>query len=59
MRLNAIINRYMIREFLPPFGINLFFFTFIFLITKILEITNLVVKPTPCPFSWPSLPRCQ
>jgi lipopolysaccharide export system permease protein len=34
----------MIREFLPPFGINLFFFTFIFLITKILEITNLVVN---------------
>lgn len=44
MRLNAVINRYMIREFLPPFGINLFFFTFIFLITKILEITNLVVN---------------
>jgi lipopolysaccharide export system permease protein len=34
----------MIREFLPPFGINLFFFTFIFLITKILDITNMVVN---------------
>jgi lipopolysaccharide export system permease protein len=34
----------MIREFLPPFAINLFFFTFIFLITKMLEITNLVVN---------------
>jgi lipopolysaccharide export system permease protein len=44
MRLNAIINRYMLREFLPPFGVNLFFFSFIFLITKILEITNLVVN---------------
>jgi lipopolysaccharide export system permease protein len=44
MRLNSIINRYMIREFLPTFGINLFFFTFIFLITKILEITNMVVN---------------
>jgi lipopolysaccharide export system permease protein len=44
MRVNAIINRYMIREFVPPFGINLFFFTFIFLITKILDITNLVVN---------------
>ncbi len=44
MKLNAIINRYIIREFLPPFGINLFFFTFIFLTTKILEITNLVVN---------------
>ncbi len=44
MKLNVIINRYMIREFLPPFGINLFFFSFIFLINKILEITNLVVN---------------
>ena len=44
MRINAIINRYIVRELLPPFGINLFFFTFIFLITKILEITNLVVN---------------
>ena len=44
MRINAIINRYIVRELLPPFGLNLFFFTFIFLITKILEITNLVVN---------------
>jgi lipopolysaccharide export system permease protein len=44
MRWNITINRYVIREFLPPFVINLFFFTFIFLITKMLEITNLVVN---------------
>ena len=44
MRINTIINRYILRELLPPFGVNLFFFTFIFLITKILEITNLVVN---------------
>jgi len=44
MRVNTIINRYIVRELLPPFGINLFFFSFIFLITKILEITNLVVN---------------
>jgi lipopolysaccharide export system permease protein len=44
MRINTIINRHIVRELLPPFGINLFFFTFIFLITKILEITNLVVN---------------
>jgi len=44
MRINSIINRHIVRELLPPFGINLFFFTFIFLITKILEITNLVVN---------------
>lgn len=44
MRINTIINRYMLKEFAPPFGISLFFFSFIFLITKILEITNLVVN---------------
>ncbi len=44
MRINTIINRYILLELLPPFGINLFFFSFIFLITKILEITNLVVN---------------
>jgi lipopolysaccharide export system permease protein len=44
MRINTIINRYIVLELLPPFGINLFFFSFIFLITKILEITNLVVN---------------
>jgi lipopolysaccharide export system permease protein len=44
MRINTSINRYIVRELLPPFGINLFFFTFIFLITKILEITNLVIN---------------
>ncbi len=44
MRFNTIINRYIVLELLPPFGVNLFFFTFIFLITKILEITNLVVN---------------
>ena len=44
MRINTIVNRYILLEMLPPFGVNLFFFTFIFLITKILEITNLVVN---------------
>ena len=44
MKINSIINRYIVLELLPPFGVNLFFFTFIFLITKILEITNLVVN---------------
>ena len=44
MRLNTIINRYILVELLPPFGLNLFFFSFIFLITKILDITNMVVN---------------
>jgi lipopolysaccharide export system permease protein len=44
MRVNTILNRYTVRELLPPFGINMFFFSFIFMITKILEITNMVVN---------------
>jgi len=39
-----IINRYIFKELIPPFAINLFFLTFIFLMTKILDITNLVVN---------------
>ena len=44
MKLNTIINRYIFTELIPPFVINLFFLTFIFLMTKILDITNLVVN---------------
>ncbi|MFO7557363.1 MAG: LPS export ABC transporter permease LptF [Desulfobacterales bacterium] len=44
MKINTIINRYLLKEMLPPFVINLAFFTFIFLMTKILEITNLIVN---------------
>ena len=44
MKLNTIINRYIFKELIPPFVINLFFLTFIFLMTKILDITNLVVN---------------
>lgn len=43
MKLNTIINRYLLKEFLPPFAINMIFFTFIFLMAKILQITKLVV----------------
>ena len=44
MKFNTIINRYIFRELLPPFVINLVFLTFIFLMTRILDITNLVVN---------------
>jgi lipopolysaccharide export system permease protein len=44
MQLNSIINRYIFIEMIPPFVINLVFFTFIFLMTRILEITNMVVN---------------
>jgi lipopolysaccharide export system permease protein len=43
-KFNSIINRYVFREMLPPFAINLVFFSFIFLMTKILFITNLIVN---------------
>jgi lipopolysaccharide export system permease protein len=44
MKLNTILNRHLLREFLPPFAINLVFFTFIFLMAKILQITRMVVN---------------
>ncbi|MBU0462529.1 MAG: LPS export ABC transporter permease LptF [Proteobacteria bacterium] len=39
-----IINRYIFRELLSPFAISLFFLTFVFLMTRIPEITNMVVN---------------
>jgi lipopolysaccharide export system permease protein len=44
MLFNSIINRYVIREMIPPFIINLFFFMFIFLMSQILDIMHLVVN---------------
>lgn len=44
MKLNSIINRYMLMEMLPPFIINVSFLLFIFLMTKILDITNYIVN---------------
>ncbi|MCF8066990.1 MAG: LPS export ABC transporter permease LptF [Desulfobacterales bacterium] len=44
MRTNSIINRYIFREMIPPFVLNVIFFTFIFLLSKILEITNMIVN---------------
>ncbi len=44
MKLNTIVGRYLFRQLLPPFFLNLFFFTFIFLLTRMLDITNLVVN---------------
>ena len=44
MKTNSIINRYIFTEMIPLFVINVVFFTFIFLMTKILDITNLIVN---------------
>lgn len=44
MKINSIINRYIFAEMIPPFGISLVFLSFVFLMSQILEITNLVVN---------------
>ncbi len=38
------IHTYIFFELIPPFGISLFFLTFVFLMTRIPEITNMVVN---------------
>ncbi len=44
MHPNSIINRYIFQEMIPPFVINMVFFTFLFLMTRILEITDMIVN---------------
>ncbi len=44
MKINSIIYRYIFKDMIPPFVINLLFFNFIFLLTKILNITNMIVN---------------
>ena len=40
----TILSRYLIKEMVPPFGINVGFFLFVFLMTKLLEITDYIVN---------------
>jgi len=44
MKYNTILYRYIFRQMVPPFAVNLLFFSFVFLMAKILEITNLIVN---------------
>jgi lipopolysaccharide export system permease protein len=44
MKVNSIISRYLFREMIPPFLINLILFTFIFLMAKILNITDMILN---------------
>lgn len=44
MKINSIINRYLFKELAPPFLINTAFFTFIFLMAQMLDITNFIVN---------------
>jgi lipopolysaccharide export system permease protein len=44
MKLNSITNRYILKEMLVPFGINIFIFAFLFLMTEMIEIANWIVN---------------
>lgn len=44
MKFNSIIYRYLFKEMIPPFVINLMFFTFVFLMAEMLEIANMVIN---------------
>ncbi len=44
MKLHWIVNRYLLKELIPPFVISLVFFSFIFLMRQILEITDMIVN---------------
>ena len=44
MKMNTVSTRYILKEMLPPFFINVGFLLFIFLMTKILDITNYIVN---------------
>lgn len=44
MKRIMIVNRYIFRELLPPFAINVVFFTIVFLMAQMLKITDLIVN---------------
>jgi len=44
MKVNTIVNRYIFKQLVPIFAINLFFFSFILLMKQMLEMTNFIVN---------------
>ncbi len=44
MKINTIVNRFILRELIPPFFMNMGFFMFVFLMREILDITNMIVN---------------
>lgn len=44
MKISSVIYRYVFKEMIPPFVINLMFFTFVFLMVEMLKVTNMVVN---------------
>ncbi|MFW6081280.1 MAG: LPS export ABC transporter permease LptF [Desulfosalsimonas sp.] len=44
MKINTIVNRFILKELIPPFFMNMGFFMFVFLMREILDITNMIVN---------------
>lgn len=44
MKPDSTVNRYIFKELIPPYALNLLFFIFVFLMRQILEITNVIVN---------------
>ncbi len=44
MKINTIVNRYIFKQLVPLFAINLFFFSFVLLMKQMLEMTNFIVN---------------
>ncbi|MGD9083968.1 MAG: LPS export ABC transporter permease LptF [Desulfobacterales bacterium] len=44
MQIPLLINKYIFKEFISPFVINVLFFTFIFLMAELIQITNWIVN---------------
>jgi len=44
MKITSLINRYIFKEFVLPFAVNVLFFTFIFLMAELIQITNWIVN---------------
>ena len=44
MKIASIINRYILKEFLAPFAVNVLLFTFILLMAELIQITNWIVN---------------
>ncbi|MFZ7124659.1 MAG: LPS export ABC transporter permease LptF [Desulfobacterales bacterium] len=40
----SLISRYVVSELIPPFAVNLLFFTFVFIMAKLLKIIDLIVN---------------
>jgi len=44
MKINSVLNRYILRELFQPFFLSIIFLTFIFLMTRMLDIANMIVN---------------